>query len=216
MPEFEVTHTGGGPWAFVANQSGGSAGCVALSKISLNTTGSKQGGEHEGVGGGVGVRLGATLESACDENAIVNIVASRSVNLTTALNRCTVLLLLFLCAGACRFYLTIGTAANAVRFWRHVRCSLGTSEKHRCNYGSLITVHSFWLRRCRAWVRCGTRPRSNSWCSSRRRRSYRRRCWCRRRWRHRRRRSGTGRYRRCRSRCPCCQIRAIAPFGTGQ
>lgn len=85
-PEFEVTHTGGGPWVFVANQSGGNTGGVTLSKFSLRTTGSRQGGEHEGVGGGVGVRVGATLDSPRDENAIVNVVASKKVNLTAALD----------------------------------------------------------------------------------------------------------------------------------
>jgi hypothetical protein len=49
-PEFDVTHWGGGPWAFVASQSGGNAGGVTLSKFSLTVTGSIQGGEHEGVG----------------------------------------------------------------------------------------------------------------------------------------------------------------------
>ncbi len=49
-PELEVTHIGGGPSAFVANQPGGNTGGVTLSKFSLNPTGSEQGGEHEGVG----------------------------------------------------------------------------------------------------------------------------------------------------------------------
>jgi len=52
-PELDVTHIGGGPSAFVASQPEGSAGGVTLSKFSLNLTGSKQGGEQEGVGGGV-------------------------------------------------------------------------------------------------------------------------------------------------------------------
>ena len=70
---------------------------MTLSKFSLKVTGRKQGGEHEGVGGGVGVRLGATLDSACDKNAIVNIASSKKVNLTTALNRFTVLFLFVSC-----------------------------------------------------------------------------------------------------------------------
>jgi hypothetical protein len=37
-PEFDVTQSGGGPWAFVASQSGGNAGGVTLSKFSLTTT----------------------------------------------------------------------------------------------------------------------------------------------------------------------------------
>jgi hypothetical protein len=49
-PEFDVTHKGGGPCAFVAIQPGGTAGGVTLSKFSLHVTGSIQGGEHEGVG----------------------------------------------------------------------------------------------------------------------------------------------------------------------
>ena len=54
-PELDVTQSGGGPWAFVATQSGGNAGGVTLSKFSFTTTGWKQGkGEHEGLGDGVG------------------------------------------------------------------------------------------------------------------------------------------------------------------
>jgi hypothetical protein len=49
-PEFDVTHKGGGPCAFVAIQPGGNAGGVTLSKFSLHITANKQGGEHEGVG----------------------------------------------------------------------------------------------------------------------------------------------------------------------
>ena len=49
-PEFDVIQKGDGPCAFVANQPGGNAGGVTLSKFSLHITGSEQGGEHEGVG----------------------------------------------------------------------------------------------------------------------------------------------------------------------
>jgi hypothetical protein len=49
-PEFDVTQKGGGPCAFVAIQPRGNAGGVMLSKFSFHITGSKQGGEHEGVG----------------------------------------------------------------------------------------------------------------------------------------------------------------------
>jgi hypothetical protein len=48
-----VTHSGGGPRAFVASQSGGNGGGIALSKFSLNTIGKEQGGEQEGAGIGV-------------------------------------------------------------------------------------------------------------------------------------------------------------------
>src|SRR4029077_1191661 len=54
-PESDVTQNGGGPWAFVAIQSGGNPGGVTLSKCSLNSTGCQQGeGVHGGFGGGVG------------------------------------------------------------------------------------------------------------------------------------------------------------------
>lgn len=52
-PELDVTQSGGGPWAFVATQSGGNAGGVTPSKFSFTTTGWEQGGEHEGAGDGV-------------------------------------------------------------------------------------------------------------------------------------------------------------------
>jgi hypothetical protein len=51
-PEFDVTHIGGGPNAFVASQPRGSVGGVTPSKFSVNTIGTKQ-PEHEGVGCGV-------------------------------------------------------------------------------------------------------------------------------------------------------------------
>ena len=41
-PEFDVTQKGGCPCAFVANQPGGNAGGVTLSKFSLHITGSEQ------------------------------------------------------------------------------------------------------------------------------------------------------------------------------
>lgn len=59
-PESDVTQMGGGPSAFVASQSGGSAGGVTLSKFSVNTTGREQGGEHEGAGTG---RVSTAAES---------------------------------------------------------------------------------------------------------------------------------------------------------
>jgi hypothetical protein len=43
-PLFEVTHTGGGPSALVANQSVGNAGGVTLSKFSFNVTRPEHGG----------------------------------------------------------------------------------------------------------------------------------------------------------------------------
>jgi hypothetical protein len=52
IPPFDVTQSGGGPNALVANQSGGNAGGVTLSKFSSSTTGRRQ-GPHEGDGSGV-------------------------------------------------------------------------------------------------------------------------------------------------------------------
>ena len=60
-PEFDVTQSGGGPSAFVAIQSAGNAGGVTSSKYTLKTTGSRQGGEQEGVGTGVGVDVSPTV-----------------------------------------------------------------------------------------------------------------------------------------------------------
>ena len=51
-PELDVTQSGGGPKALVANQSDGNSGGVTLSKFSSNTTGKEQ-GPHEGLGSGV-------------------------------------------------------------------------------------------------------------------------------------------------------------------
>jgi hypothetical protein len=59
-PEFDVTQSGGGPSAFVAIQSAGKTGGATLSKYTLKTTGSRQGGEQEGVGTGVGVGVSPT------------------------------------------------------------------------------------------------------------------------------------------------------------
>jgi hypothetical protein len=52
IPLFDVTQSGGIPNALVANQSGGNAGGVTLSKFSSSTTGTRQ-GPHEGDGSGV-------------------------------------------------------------------------------------------------------------------------------------------------------------------
>ena len=52
IPLFDVTQSGGGPKALVANQSDGNSGGVTLSKFSSNTTGKEQ-GPHEGLGSGV-------------------------------------------------------------------------------------------------------------------------------------------------------------------
>lgn len=51
-PLFDVTQSGGIPNALVANQSGGSASGITLSKFSSNTTGREQ-GPQEGAGSGV-------------------------------------------------------------------------------------------------------------------------------------------------------------------
>ena len=51
-PEFDVTHSGGGPCAFVATQFGGSVGGVTPSKFSVNVSRTPQNG-HGGVGDGL-------------------------------------------------------------------------------------------------------------------------------------------------------------------
>jgi hypothetical protein len=68
-PEFDVTHSGGGPRAFVAGQSGGNAGGLTLSKLSLNPTGMEQGGGHEGVDSGVAARWAMAREELIALNA---------------------------------------------------------------------------------------------------------------------------------------------------
>ena len=57
-PEFDVTQSGGGPCAFVATQSGGSAGGVTPSKFSAEcTVGSRQGGHIGGLGKRTAARI---------------------------------------------------------------------------------------------------------------------------------------------------------------
>jgi len=68
-PEFDVTHSGGGPRAFVASQSGGNAGGPTLSKLSLNPTGMEQGGWHEGADRGVAARWAMAREELIALNA---------------------------------------------------------------------------------------------------------------------------------------------------
>jgi len=113
-PEFDVSHSGGGPWAFVESQPGGNMGGVTLSKFSLNAVGKKQGGEHEGIGGGVGVKLGATCGSAPDENIISRIAVSTEVNRTSALDGFTVPL--FFYAPSSTFFQCRYQCASGIRF----------------------------------------------------------------------------------------------------
>src|SRR6266480_4368324 len=49
-PESDVTQSGGGPFSFVASQSGGNAGGVTPSKFSLNVSSFQQPGHGIGVG----------------------------------------------------------------------------------------------------------------------------------------------------------------------
>src|SRR6266446_7390159 len=51
-PLLDVTQSGGGPKALVANQSGGNSGGVTLSKFSCKDTGKEQ-GPHERAASGV-------------------------------------------------------------------------------------------------------------------------------------------------------------------
>jgi hypothetical protein len=52
-PMFDVTQSGGGPNALVANQPAGNIGGVTLSKFSFSTTGWEHPPPHKGVGVGV-------------------------------------------------------------------------------------------------------------------------------------------------------------------
>lgn len=56
-PEFDVTHSGGGPCTFVAIQPGGNVGGVTSSKFSPNSTGVKQGGHCGGPGAGTAAEI---------------------------------------------------------------------------------------------------------------------------------------------------------------
>src|SRR6476620_3393129 len=51
-PELDVTHSGGGPSAFVASQSGGNWGGVNQSKFSVRVRANQQSGHGNGVGVG--------------------------------------------------------------------------------------------------------------------------------------------------------------------
>jgi len=79
-PEFDVTHSGGGPRAFVASQSGGNAGGPTLSKLSLNPTGMEQGGGHEGVDRGVAARWAMTREELIALTILVPVSAVLSLS----------------------------------------------------------------------------------------------------------------------------------------
>ena len=72
-PESEVTHSGGGPCAFVAIQSGGKAGGATPSKFSLNVNRSQQPGHGSGVGVGPTTAniLTSSLLAAAASDAVV-------------------------------------------------------------------------------------------------------------------------------------------------
>ena len=63
-PEFEVTQSGGGPWAFVASHPGGSAGGVTLSKFSANLLRNQQGGHVGGLGAGTAAEISTRPQPA--------------------------------------------------------------------------------------------------------------------------------------------------------
>jgi hypothetical protein len=67
-PESDVTHNGGGPWTFVAIQSGGSAGGVTLSKFSIIVFRHQQ-GKHGGGLGSSAARLSTRSNRCSGEEA---------------------------------------------------------------------------------------------------------------------------------------------------
>ena len=71
-PELEVTQSGGGPNAFVAIQSGGSAGGVRLSKFSFIVPWCQQGihGRGVGVGPAAAKVLTSSLSVAAESDAV--------------------------------------------------------------------------------------------------------------------------------------------------
>jgi hypothetical protein len=86
-PEFELTHSGGGPCAFVAIQSGGKAGGVTASKFSLNVDRSQHPGHGSGVGvGPATVGFSTPLkEPSTDANWAWPIESDERITLTTAM-----------------------------------------------------------------------------------------------------------------------------------
>ena len=72
-PELEVTQSGGGPNAFVAIQSGGSAGGVRLSKFSFIAPWCQQGihGRGVGVGPAVAKVLTSSLSFAAATDSVM-------------------------------------------------------------------------------------------------------------------------------------------------
>ena len=87
-PEFDVTQNGGGPSAFVASQSGGSAGGVTSSKFSVHSAGRIHGGEHEGVGTGVGVGVGVACAGiAIAQSSTAGTIVKRAATIVVFIGR---------------------------------------------------------------------------------------------------------------------------------
>ncbi len=77
-PESDVTHSGGGPWTFVASQPRGNAGGVRLSKFSVNTTGIRHGGAHGGVDCGIATRWAMAREETIPPNIAMPAATKKS------------------------------------------------------------------------------------------------------------------------------------------
>ena len=87
-PESEVTHSGGGPCAFVAIQSGGKAGGVTASKFSLNVNRSQHPGHGSGVGVGpatAGISTAALAWSSTEANRPRSIAGDELITATTTM-----------------------------------------------------------------------------------------------------------------------------------
>jgi hypothetical protein len=68
-PELEVTHSGGGPSAFVASQPPGNSGGVTKSKFSVLVRANQQSGHGNGVGVGPSAERLAICQSVCSDKA---------------------------------------------------------------------------------------------------------------------------------------------------
>lgn len=86
-PLLDVTQSGGGPKALVANQSDGNSGGVTLSKFSCKDTGKEQ-GPHEGLGRGAAPKASEGEADpawlmACEEPICPNAATLAPINKAT-------------------------------------------------------------------------------------------------------------------------------------
>lgn len=88
-PLLDVTQSGGGPKAFVANQPGGRAGAVTPSKFSISKTALEQGPWHKGVGVGVApaarLLIGAGASSSPEADSARVIAGDEPISFNAAM-----------------------------------------------------------------------------------------------------------------------------------